>query len=59
MGLEITDSETQLRQVYAHLGEQIGYETRLIDQSRAWLTVATLLMIIGLGAGISLGRRIP
>ncbi len=52
-------TESQLRQIYSHLGEQIGYETRLVDQSRVWLTGGTLLMIVGIGSGIGLGRRIP
>ncbi|HEY0813608.1 MAG TPA: VWA domain-containing protein [Pseudonocardia sp.] len=52
-------TETQLRQVYARLGEQIGYETRTVDASRPWLTGGTLLMMLGLGTGIGLGRRIP
>lgn len=52
-------TESQLRQVYSQLGEQIGYETRLVDQTRPWLALGTLLMMIGLGSGIVLGRRIP
>lgn len=52
-------TEAELRQVYAHLGEQIGYETRLVDQSRPWLEGGTLLMMVGLGWGIGVGRRIP
>jgi len=52
-------SEAELRQVYATLGEQIGYETRKVDTSRPWLAGGALLLVLGLGAGTALGRRLP
>jgi Ca-activated chloride channel family protein len=52
-------TEDELRQVYAELGEQIGYEMRRVDSSRPWLMGAALLLTAGLGAGIALGRRLP
>jgi len=52
-------SESELRQVYAELGEQIGYETRRVDMSHPWLAGGALLLVVGLGAGIGLGRRLP
>jgi Ca-activated chloride channel family protein len=52
-------TEQELRQVYAELGEQIGYETRRVDTSRPWLAGGSLLLIAGVGAGIALGRRLP
>ena len=52
-------SEAELRQVYAELGEQIGYETRRVDVSRPWLAGGALLLVVGLGAGLALGRRLP
>lgn len=52
-------SEKELRQVYAELGEQIGYETRRVDVSRPWLIAATLLLVAGVGAGLAMGRRLP
>ncbi|SHJ95440.1 Ca-activated chloride channel family protein [Pseudonocardia thermophila] len=52
-------SEAELRQVYAELGEQIGYEIRRVDVSRPWLVAAALLMVAGVGAGIAMGRRLP
>lgn len=52
-------SEVELRQVYAQLGEQIGYEQRLVDVSRPWLAGGALLLVVGVGAGIGLGRRLP
>jgi Ca-activated chloride channel homolog len=52
-------SEGELRQVYADLSDQIGYEVRRVDVSRPWLAGGALLMVVGLGAGIALGRRLP
>ena len=52
-------SETELRQVYAKLGEQIGYETRKVDTSRPWLAGGALLLVVGVATGIGLGRRLP
>jgi Ca-activated chloride channel family protein len=52
-------SEGELRQVYSELGEQIGYEVRRVDVSRPWLAGGALLLVVGLGSGIALGRRLP
>ncbi len=52
-------SEDELKQVYAELGEQIGYETRRVDASRPWLAGGALVAILGLGAAVGLGRRLP
>ena len=52
-------TEDELRQVYAELGEQIGYEMRRVDSSRPWLMGGALLLTAGLGAGLALGRRLP
>lgn len=52
-------SEQELRQVYSELGDQIGYEVRQVDTSRPWLAGGALLLVVGLGAGIVLGRRFP
>ena len=40
-------------------GEQIGYEMRKVDASRPWLAGGALLLVVGVGAGIGLGRRLP
>ena len=40
-------SETELRQVYAQLGEQIGYEMRKVDTSRPWLAGGALMLVVG------------
>ena len=52
-------SQEELQQVYATLGEQIGYETRRIDVSHSWLVAGTLLAMLGLGGALVLGRRLP
>ena len=52
-------TEEELRQVYAELGEQIGYETRRVDTSRPWLVGGALLLVVGLGTGLAFGRRLP
>jgi Ca-activated chloride channel family protein len=52
-------SQEELQQVYATLGEQIGYETRRVDISHSWLVAGTLLAMLGLGGAVALGRRLP
>jgi Ca-activated chloride channel family protein len=52
-------TEDELRQVYAELGEQIGYEVRRVDTSRPWLAGGALLLVAGVGSGLALGRRFP
>ena len=52
-------TEDELRQVYAELGEQIGYEVRRVDTSRPWLAGGALLLFAGVGSGLALGRRFP
>jgi Ca-activated chloride channel family protein len=52
-------TEDELRQVYADLSEQIGYEVRRVDTSKPWLAGGALLLVAGLGTGLALGRRLP
>lgn len=52
-------SAAELRQVYAELGEQIGYEVRRVDTSKPWLAGGVLLLVAGVGSGLALGRRLP
>lgn len=52
-------SEDELRRVYADLSEQIGYEVRRVDSSRPWLAGGALLLVVGVGTGLLLGRRLP
>ena len=49
-------TEQELRQVYAELGEQIGYEVRRVDTSRPWLAGGSLLLIVGV---VILGLIVP
>jgi Ca-activated chloride channel family protein len=52
-------TEQELRQVYADLSEQIGYETRRVDVSWPWLAGGVMLLVVGVASGMVLGRRIP
>ncbi|MBO0850421.1 MAG: VWA domain-containing protein [Pseudonocardia sp.] len=52
-------SEDELRQVYGRLRDQIGYEIKRIDISKAWFLAGTIAVMVGLGSGLALGRRIP
>ncbi|MHA6631700.1 VWA domain-containing protein [Pseudonocardia sichuanensis] len=52
-------SEGELRNVYAALGEEIGYETKQVDVSKPWLAGGTLATMAGLGSAFAFGRRIP
>jgi len=52
-------SEDELKRVYSDLSEQIGYEVRRVDSSRPWLAGGALLLVLGVGTGLVLGRRLP
>jgi Ca-activated chloride channel family protein len=52
-------TEDQLRSVYGKLRDQIGYEIKQIDISKAWFLAGTIAVMVGLGSGLALGRRIP
>ena len=52
-------SEDELKQVYSDLSEELGYEEREVDASKPWLVAGVLLLVVGLGTGIALGRRLP
>ncbi|WP_028932220.1 VWA domain-containing protein [Pseudonocardia spinosispora] len=52
-------SQQELQQVYATLGQQIGYETKQVDISGRWLVAGTLLAMLGLAGAFALGRRLP
>ena len=52
-------SESELRQVYAQLGEQIGYEMRKVDTSRPWLAGGALLLVVGRRRGHRAGTAAP
>jgi len=52
-------SQEELQKVYESLGEQIGYEIRRVDASRPWLAAGAILVILGMGSALVLGRRLP
>ena len=49
----------QLKQVYASLGEQIGYTTEQSDASKPWLILGTLLALISAAGSLFIGQRLP
>ncbi|MBO0840989.1 MAG: VWA domain-containing protein, partial [Sciscionella sp.] len=49
----------QLKQVYATLGQQIGYETKEADASKPWLILGTLIALAGAGAALAINQRLP
>jgi Ca-activated chloride channel homolog len=49
----------ELKQVYATLGEQIGYETKQQDASRPWLIIGTLVLIGAAGSSLLISQRLP
>ncbi|KAA2253004.1 VWA domain-containing protein [Solihabitans fulvus] len=52
-------SADQLRGVYDSLREQIGFEVKVSDASRPWLTVGSLLALLAIGSALVLGQRLP
>lgn len=49
----------RLQQVYADLGEQIGYEIKRADASRPWLALGTLALLVAAGSSLLIGQRLP
>jgi Ca-activated chloride channel family protein len=52
-------SAGQLQQVYARLGQQIGFENKQADASKPWLVLGTLLAIISAAGALFIGQRLP
>lgn len=52
-------SAEELKQVYATLGEQIGYEIKHADASRPWLMLGTLVLIGAAGSSLLISQRLP
>jgi Ca-activated chloride channel family protein len=50
---------TQLKDVYATLQQQIGYEPTRGDASRGWLILGTLVAALAVLAGLLIHRRVP
>ena len=52
-------SAGELQQVYAKLGEQIGYENKQADASKPWLVMGTILAMISAMGALVIGQRLP
>ncbi|MEU4247289.1 VWA domain-containing protein [Amycolatopsis sp. NPDC026612] len=52
-------SAEELKNVYADLGEQIGYELKDADASKPWVVVGTLILMLGAAASLFFGQRLP
>jgi len=52
-------SAEQLKEVYADLGEQIGYEMKEADASRPWVLLGTVALVAAAGSSLFLGQRLP
>jgi Ca-activated chloride channel homolog len=52
-------SAGQLSDVVNALGEQIGYETKRTDASRAWLISGTLAAVLAAASALAIGQRLP
>src|SRR6476661_2195960 len=50
---------TELKDVYATLQQQIGYETIKGDASAGWLRLGTLMLTLTMLAGLAINRRLP
>ncbi|GAB0104557.1 VWA domain-containing protein [Nocardia sp. JMUB6875] len=49
----------ELKNVYAHLEEQIGYEKTIADASRAWVLAGLVVTALGLIAALLYRQRLP
>jgi Ca-activated chloride channel family protein len=52
-------SAGQLTEVVNTLGEQIGYETKRADASKAWLIAGTLTAVLAAAGALAIGQRLP
>ena len=52
-------SLSELKDVYATLQQQIGYETIKGDASAGWLRLGTLMLTLTMLAGLAINRRLP
>ncbi|SNR55055.1 Ca-activated chloride channel family protein [Haloechinothrix alba] len=49
----------QIKDVYADLGEQIGYEIEESDASRPWMALGAIMLVVAAGSSLFLGQRLP
>ena len=52
-------SAGELQEVYAKLGDQIGYENKQADASKPWLILGTILAMISAVGALFIGQRLP
>lgn len=52
-------SAEEIKEVYASLGEQIGYETKNVDASKPWVVLGTIVLIGAAGSSLLFGQRLP
>ena len=52
-------SELDLRETYATLAEQVGYEERTVNLADRWFIAATVLVLLGAATAIVQGQRLP
>lgn len=52
-------SNQQIHQVYATLGQQIGYQTVRRDASKPWLILGTLTCLAAAGSALLISQRLP
>jgi Ca-activated chloride channel family protein len=52
-------SAQEIQQVYATLGQQIGYTTEQSDASKPWLILGTILALISAAGSLFIGQRLP
>ncbi|MGH3974672.1 MAG: VWA domain-containing protein [Pseudonocardiaceae bacterium] len=52
-------SAGQLNDVVNTLGEQIGYETKRADASKAWLIAGTIVAVLAAAGALAIGQRLP
>jgi len=53
------DTSDKLNQIYASLGEQIGYETQESDVSKPFVALGAVLAVLGAAGALVLAQRLP
>jgi Ca-activated chloride channel homolog len=53
------DSSDKLNQIYASLGQQIGYETQETDVSKPFVAIGAVLAVVAAAGALILSQRVP
>jgi Ca-activated chloride channel family protein len=53
------DTSDKLNQIYASLGQQIGYETQETDVSKPFVALGAVLTVLGAAGALLLSQRVP